>query len=138
MTSLAVCMGVQWAHSMEGALDTAHFPFLHMPAPAHFSNEDPTVAADERRMRWLRDDPMPQFTIVEHDVGFAIGGARRADGEEFYWRITQFMLPTHSVTPSATRSMIRSWPGAWWSGTAKNSRAATSRSSSQPCAKKGM
>src|SRR5262249_36333045 len=22
-----------WAHSMEGALDTAHFSFLHMPAP---------------------------------------------------------------------------------------------------------
>src|SRR5712691_11929947 len=54
-----------------------------------------------RRLRWLRNDPMPQFSILEHEVGFVVGGSRRADGEELYWRITQFMLPTHSVTPSA-------------------------------------
>ena len=90
-----------WAHSMEGALDTAHFSFLHMPAPGLASNENPNVAADERRMRWLRNDPLPRFTILEHDVGFVIGGSRQADGEELYWRITQFMLPAHSVTPSA-------------------------------------
>ena len=90
-----------WAHSMEGALDTAHFSFLHMPAPGLASNENPNVSADERRMRWLRNDPMPRFTILEHDVGFVIGGSRRADGEDLYWRITQFMLPAHSVTPSA-------------------------------------
>jgi nitrite reductase/ring-hydroxylating ferredoxin subunit len=90
-----------WAHSMEGALDTAHFSFLHMPAPSVASNANPDVAADERRMRWLREDPLPQFTIVEHEVGFAIGGSRKADGEELYWRATQFMLPAHSVTPSA-------------------------------------
>jgi phenylpropionate dioxygenase-like ring-hydroxylating dioxygenase large terminal subunit len=90
-----------WAHSMEGALDTAHFSFLHMPAPGVASNASPQAAADERRIRWLRNDPMPQFTIIEHDVGFAIGGSRKADAQELYWRATQFMLPAHSVTPSA-------------------------------------
>jgi phthalate 4,5-dioxygenase len=90
-----------WAQSIEGALDTAHFSFLHMPAPRCASNENPAVAADERRLRWLRDDPMPQFAVLEHDIGFAVGGARKADGQELYWRATQFMLPAHSVTPSA-------------------------------------
>ncbi len=90
-----------WAHSMEGALDTAHFSFLHMPAPRFSSNRNETVAADENRMRWLRNDPTPKFTVVDHDVGFVVGGARKADGDELYWRITQFMLPTHSITPSA-------------------------------------
>jgi nitrite reductase/ring-hydroxylating ferredoxin subunit len=90
-----------WAHSMEGALDTAHFSFLHMPAPGVASNSNPDAAADERRLRWLREDPLPQFTIVEHEVGFAIGGSRKADDQELYWRATQFMLPAHSVTPSA-------------------------------------
>src|SRR5712692_10251346 len=87
-----------WAHSMEGALDTAHFSFLHMPAPRVASYENPNAAADERRLRWLRNDPMPQFSILEHEVGFVVGGSRRADGEDLYWRITQFMLPAHSVT----------------------------------------
>jgi phenylpropionate dioxygenase-like ring-hydroxylating dioxygenase large terminal subunit len=90
-----------WAQSMEGALDTAHFSFLHMPAPQLASNENPNVAADEQRLRWLRNDPMPQFTLIEHDVGFVVGGSRRADGEDLYWRVTQFMLPAHSITPSA-------------------------------------
>jgi len=90
-----------WAHSMEGALDTAHFSFLHMPAPSVKTYVNPATAADENRLRWLRDDPMPQFTIVEHDVGFAVGGSRRADADELYWRATQFMLPSHSVAPSA-------------------------------------
>jgi phenylpropionate dioxygenase-like ring-hydroxylating dioxygenase large terminal subunit len=90
-----------WAHSMEGALDTSHFSFLHMPAPKLASNENRNAAADESRLRWLRDDPLPEFSVVEHDVGFVVGGSRKADGPDLYWRITQFMLPAHSVTPSA-------------------------------------
>ncbi len=90
-----------WAHSMEGALDTAHFSFLHMPAPGVRSDANPDAAADENRLRWLRNDPLPQFTVRAHEAGFVIGGARRADDDQLYWRVTQFMLPAHSITPSA-------------------------------------
>ena len=90
-----------WAQSMEGALDTAHFSFLHMPAPAMAKNDAMTAAADEARIRWLRNDPLPRFDVVAHDVGFVIGGARDADAGQLYWRITQFMLPSHSITPSS-------------------------------------
>ncbi len=90
-----------WAQSMEGALDTAHFSFLHMPAPALKSNDTMTAAADESRIRWLRNDPLPRFTVIEHEVGFVVGGARSADANGLYWRITQFMLPAHSITPSS-------------------------------------
>jgi nitrite reductase/ring-hydroxylating ferredoxin subunit len=90
-----------WAQSAEGGLDTAHFSFLHMPAPSVAAYVNPATAADESRLRWLRDDPMPGFSVIEHDVGFVVGGARRADEEQSYWRATQFMLPSHSVAPSA-------------------------------------
>ena len=90
-----------WAQSMDGAVDTAHFSFLHMPAPTFKSNAASNIAADEKRIGWLRNDPMPRFTILDHEVGFVVGGARKADGTDLYWRITQFMLPTHSITPSA-------------------------------------
>jgi len=89
-----------WAQSFEGALDTAHFSFLHMPAPKVASNEIAGAQGDERRIRWVRNDPMPRFSMLEHEVGFVIGGARRADGRELYWRTTQFMLPAHATTPS--------------------------------------
>ncbi len=89
-----------WAQSMEGALDTAHFSFLHMPSPHRQSHANPDAAADENRLRWLRNDPLPKFTVREHEAGFVIGGARHADNDHYYWRITQFMLPAHSITPS--------------------------------------
>jgi nitrite reductase/ring-hydroxylating ferredoxin subunit len=90
-----------WAQSAEGGLDTAHFSFLHMPAPKVGKYVNPATGADESRLRWLRQDPMPQFALVEHDAGFVVGGARKADGDDSYWRVTQYMLPAHSVAPSA-------------------------------------
>ncbi len=89
-----------WAQIIEGDLDTSHFSFLHMPAPGVPSNQNPDAPADERRLRWIRNDPIPQFSIVEHEVGFVVGGVRDADGEK-YWRITQFMVPSHGTGPSA-------------------------------------
>ena len=93
-----------WAQACEGALDTAHFSFLHMPV---WSGDDAIDAAvsrssvDRRRTRWMRDDPRPDFEVVGHDVGFVAGAARRADGDERYWRIAQFLLPNHALTPNA-------------------------------------
>lgn len=89
-----------WAQSIEGALDTSHFSFLHMPAPGVPSNANADAPADEKRLRWIREDPLPLFSILEHEVGFVVGGARRADGQDRYWRSAQFALPSHSTTPS--------------------------------------
>ena len=89
-----------WAQAIEGALDTSHFSFLHMPAPGVPSNANPDAPADEKRLSWIRNDPMPSFSITEHDVGFVVGGARKADSDELYWRSAQFALPSHSTTPS--------------------------------------
>ncbi|MFM7571452.1 MAG: Rieske 2Fe-2S domain-containing protein [Betaproteobacteria bacterium] len=89
-----------WAQSIEGAIDTSHFSFLHMPAPGVPSNRNDDAPADEKRLRWIREDPLPQFSLIDHPVGFVVGGARAADPGERYWRIAQFALPSHSTTPS--------------------------------------
>ena len=89
-----------WAQVIEGDLDTSHFSFLHMPAPSVPSNENPDAPADARRLRWIRNDPMPKFQILDHEVGFVVGGARSADEDGVYWRMTQFMLPSHGTGPS--------------------------------------
>ena len=48
----------------------------------------------------IRNDPMPQFSLLEHEVGFVIDGKRAADQSDAYWRITQYMLPAHGTGPS--------------------------------------
>ncbi len=94
-------MDCNWAQCMEGDLDTSHFSFLHMPAPKVPSNENPDAPADERRLKWIRKDPMPKFSILNHEVGFVVGGARATDEtNEAYWRITQFSLPANGTGPS--------------------------------------
>ena len=89
-----------WAQTIEGGLDTSHFSFLHMPAPGVPSDENPDAPADVRRLRWIRNDPLPQFSLLKHDAGFVIGGARKADAGAIYWRITQYMVPAHGTGPS--------------------------------------
>ena len=94
-------MACNWAQCMEGDLDTSHFSFLHMPAPQVPSNENPDAPADERRLKWIRKDPMPKFSILDHEVGFVVGGARATDeADEAYWRITQYSLPANGTGPS--------------------------------------
>ena len=90
-----------WAQSVEGALDTAHFSFLHMPAPKVADTFHPDANADQKRLQRMRQDPMPRFTLANHDAGFVAGAARYGDPGELYWRISQFMLPNHSLAPNA-------------------------------------
>lgn len=94
-----------WAQSIEGGLDTAHFSFLHMPATGvPFAGASAATAqanADQQRLSWMRDDPIPQFTVLAHDAGFVAGAARKTGGSQRYWRISQFMLPNHSLAPNA-------------------------------------
>ncbi len=98
---------------LEGALDTTHFSFLHMLVEDEKdSNPDKVMerikhaalgAQEVRndRFKWVRDDPMPVFSVDELKVGLVVGGARKADGEDLYWRIAHYLLPNHALAPSA-------------------------------------
>ncbi len=94
-----------WAQAIEGGLDTAHFSFLHMPAPSvpvgQTAGAITQANADQQRLAWMRNDPMPRFTVREHDAGFVAGAARQTDGPQLYWRISQYMQPNHSLAPNA-------------------------------------
>ena len=99
-----------WAQSLEGGIDTAHLSFLHMPAP-NYNKEN--VTADvisgaalsdqdgDNRIRWVRDDPCPKFTVLQHPAGLLLGAARKADNEDIYWRTTQYLMPNYAYAPNA-------------------------------------
>jgi len=90
-----------WVQAMEGDLDTSHFSFLHMPAPHIETVENKDVNSPNRHLEWMRRDGRPKFDLLDHEVGFVAGGARATDDDgELYWRMTQFMLPSHGTGPA--------------------------------------
>ena len=93
-----------WAQACEGGLDTAHFSFLHMAVSDEKDVTDrlmARVSSDTDTVRWMRADGAPRFTILEHAVGLVLGAARHADGDNTYWRISQFLMPNHGLAPNA-------------------------------------
>lgn len=101
-----------WAQAAEGGVDTAHFSFLHQPvaraeeqlrekasrATRGFARE----TMSHQHVRWMRDDTRPRYEVARHTAGLVLGGSRRAEHGERYWRIAQYLLPSHGYTPSAT------------------------------------
>ena len=101
-----------WAQACEGGLDTAHFSYLHASmrdgekaglhqvddhgrARPPGENEPPSMA----RFRWLIEDGAPRFTVLDHAGGLLLCAARTADDDQLYWRMTQYLLPNHSLAP---------------------------------------
>ncbi|HZP99413.1 MAG TPA: Rieske 2Fe-2S domain-containing protein [Reyranella sp.] len=99
-----------WVQSLEGAIDTAHFSFLHKIPTSdekqklEILRKTSALGAGSElqdRNRWLMDDPRPKFSIHSHDAGLVIGAARKTDTTDLYWRIAQYLLPNHALVPVA-------------------------------------
>jgi phthalate 4,5-dioxygenase oxygenase subunit len=95
-----------YAQALEGAIDTAHFTFLHMPldnGKVRFGAEKFVAqsSADEQRVEWIRADGSPRFKIIKHECGMVLGGARHADEGDNYWRVSQFLMPNIGLAPNA-------------------------------------
>ncbi len=85
-----------WLQVLEGNVDTAHVSFLH-------SANDGIPGVREEGI----EDGAPQLQVIENEIGFAYGGRRRRrNADEFYWRVTQFLLPMYTLIPGPT------WPRA--------------------------
>lgn len=99
-----------WAQACEGGLDTAHFSYLHAgirdgkkvglheagQAPLRRGDNEPVSLA---RLRWIAEDGAPHFTVLRHVAGLLLCAARHAGEGQRYWRMTQFLMPNHSLTP---------------------------------------
>jgi hypothetical protein len=99
-----------WVQSLEGAIDTAHFSFLHaIPTKDEATRLDilrKTSAIGQEggladRSRWVTDDPRPKFRIQGHEAGLVIAAGRKTDTTDVYWRIAQYLAPNHALVPVA-------------------------------------
>lgn len=81
-----------WLHGMKGELDSSHVSILHTN-PA-------TMATSPVHQRYSATDLSPKLYAKNTTIG-VLAIARRNAERQFYWRVSQFMVPAFSSIPSA-------------------------------------
>jgi phthalate 4,5-dioxygenase len=83
-----------WLQAMEGGIDSSHVSFLHRSD----LKTDPLFTGT-RGNRYNLSDTRPVFEVVESDGGLYIGARRNAEHGHYYWRITQWVMPSYTMIP---------------------------------------
>jgi phthalate 4,5-dioxygenase len=83
-----------WLQAMEGGIDSSHVSFLHRGD----LNTDPMFKGAKGNQYNL-SDMRPVFEVVESPGGLYIGARRNAENGHYYWRITQWVMPTFTMIP---------------------------------------
>ncbi|MEU3274875.1 Rieske 2Fe-2S domain-containing protein [Saccharomonospora sp. NPDC006951] len=80
--------------AMEGGIDSSHVSFAH-----RFNMDNDPMHAGTDGLKYLKADTRPKFEVIESDGGLLIGARRNADAEQYYWRITQWIMPWYTIIP---------------------------------------
>jgi len=83
-----------WLQAMEGGIDSSHVSFLHRGD----LSSDPLFRGARGNQYNLRDS-RPVFEVVESPGGLYIGARRNAENGHYYWRITQWVMPSFTMIP---------------------------------------
>jgi phthalate 4,5-dioxygenase oxygenase subunit len=82
-----------YLQAMEGGIDSSHVAFLHggelKRDPLHRGSK----GSDYHLM-----DRKPVFEVIESPGGLYIGVRRTIEGQ-YYWRVTQWMMPWYTIVP---------------------------------------
>ena len=82
-----------YLQAIEGGIDSSHVSFLHSGA----LKRDPLFVGSKGN-EYNERDRMPFFDVVEFEGGLLVGARRNADNG-YYWRITPFIMPSHTIIP---------------------------------------
>jgi phenylpropionate dioxygenase-like ring-hydroxylating dioxygenase large terminal subunit len=83
-----------YLQAMEGGIDSSHVSFAH-----RFNLDDDPMHSGTAGNEYIKADTRPKFEVAESDGGLLIGARRNANEEEFYWRITQWIMPFYTIIP---------------------------------------
>lgn len=98
-----------WAQAVEGGIDSSHISFLHSRLEPKSKQLDAAMADTDRAMeqatgsaqtaRGAALDKSPRFWTSMRPFGFMVAARRNANEDEYYWRLTPFMLPSYTIIP---------------------------------------
>jgi phthalate 4,5-dioxygenase oxygenase subunit len=103
---------IKWFHEnnfmqgIEGDIDTAHVSFLHSDNRPAAPDLDPPARP---RNLFRIADRHPRLTAMDTDYGMVYGGRRVLPDGSYYWRVTQWLLPSFSLIPGRGRRGGTAW-----------------------------
>jgi phenylpropionate dioxygenase-like ring-hydroxylating dioxygenase large terminal subunit len=83
-----------WLQALEGGIDSSHVSWLHRGD----LNSDPLFKGAKGNQYNL-NDARPVFEVVESPGGLYIGARRNAEADNYYWRITPWVMPCFTMIP---------------------------------------
>jgi phenylpropionate dioxygenase-like ring-hydroxylating dioxygenase large terminal subunit len=83
-----------WLQAMEGGIDSSHVSWLH----SGDLKSDPLFKGAAGN-KYNQQDKKPFFEVVGSDGGLFIGARRNAEDGHYYWRITQWVMPSYTMIP---------------------------------------
>jgi phthalate 4,5-dioxygenase oxygenase subunit len=92
-----------YLQAIEGGIDSSHANFLHATLDAFRVTEtylEHVRNSSNLRAKYHLLDKAPRFTVKKTDYGLVIAVRRNAEEDTYYWRMTQFLLPSHTMIPT--------------------------------------
>jgi phenylpropionate dioxygenase-like ring-hydroxylating dioxygenase large terminal subunit len=89
-----------YLQNVEGEVDSSHVSFLHS---RNATAASAGIRSDDLRNtlpNYMARDTAPRFFVLPTEYGVLIGARRDAESDSYYWRITQFLMPTYTMIPS--------------------------------------
>jgi nitrite reductase/ring-hydroxylating ferredoxin subunit len=83
-----------WLQALEGGIDSSHVSFLH----SQELERDPLFKGAKANSYNL-GDLKPVFEVSPSEGGLYIGARRNAEDGQYYWRITQWVMPFFTMIP---------------------------------------
>ncbi|MFT4675208.1 MAG: phthalate 4,5-dioxygenase oxygenase subunit [Reinekea sp.] len=83
-----------WLQAMEGGIDSSHVSWLHSGS----LNTDP-LFKNAGGNKYNLSDLRPVFEVVDNPGGLFIGARRMAEDQQYYWRITPWIMPSFTMIP---------------------------------------
>src|SRR5258708_12738222 len=97
-----------YLQAMEGGLDSSHVSFLHRDA-THVSEKTAgsVLRGKGKGREFVQGDTSPKFEVREVEYGLLIGARRNADDDNYYWRISQWLMPWYTLIPPYGEAPLR-------------------------------
>jgi phthalate 4,5-dioxygenase len=83
-----------WLQALEGGIDSSHVSWLHSGG----LKSDPLFKGTKGN-EYNLNDLRPFFEVAEADGGLFIGARRSAENDNYYWRITPWVMPSFTIVP---------------------------------------